>query len=187
MLSYWILRDPSGKPNGLVRVENDRVLLTCRTPLAAEFRLFSETADTPILPDRETQCGGAVALLGMQNGTPVAFAASAHAQPLSVYRARMSQIYTIEVSEPVKEPAPAPPAQKPENSPVPLVQAEDAGFSDVSDTARATEAFTQMLKRAEAFYARFETCHPAAEPLVQKEDSKERGIDLLPQLFPGAR
>ena len=189
MLSYWILRDAADQPIGLVRVDGDCVLLTASADAPTDFRLFSDDADTPVAPNREMRFAHAVALLGLRNGEAVAFAASPQAQPRSVYQARMSQIHTIIEPDPETDRGGQPPDVPPEPDSVPA--AETQTFSDVSETARATEAFSLMLKRAEAFYARFETFHPAAaDRLVQKEDNEQeeaRGIDLLPQMFPGAR
>ena len=216
MLSYWILRTADGDPIGLVRVENDQVLLTTDAAAPTEYRLFSETDDTPIMPFSAVSFAHAAALLGARNGTLVAYALSPQAKPLSVYRTRLSQIYTTNTvadlspasEEPQanrKEQPPGAPEEpqadrkeqppgalkEPQTDPTPAPVPDGSDFSDVSDTARATEAFSRMLNRANAFFTRFEQVHaPVAEQLVQKEDmsmEQDRGIDLLPQFFPGAR
>lgn len=194
MLSYWILRNRTDAPIGLVRVDQDRVLLILHCGEPMDFRLFSETGDAAITPDEPVRLEHAEALLGTQNGTLAAFAASPMAKPKQSYWDRLSRICTKK-----EEPKPAAPA---EEVPEPTVEEQPQGapneepkpaepphFSDISDTVRATEAFSLLLKRAEAFYARFDaTPMPAVDNLVQKEDNEApRGIDLFPQLFPGAR
>ena len=189
MLSYWILRSQSDAPIGLVRVDNDRVLLQPRTTEDCVYRLFSDASDLPVTPFSEVRFQNAEALVGTKNGLPYAFAAAPGAKPPPAYLARMSQIRTIqeETELPQTDPesaADAPEASQPE-------QEEPLVLPDVSDTAREAEAFALLLRKANDFYARFEQIHlPNVDNLVQKEDnSKEsdRGIDLFPSVFPGAR
>lgn len=197
MLSYWILRDLRDTPIGLVRTDGDRVLLTTTVPMT--YRLFSDGADAPVVPCEETCFAGAAALLGVKEGELQAFALSPAAQSLDVYRKRLSQIYTNEAQPQPPNPAPIPPDPPPQpkapaedtSAPEEETPAQAQAFSDISDTARETEAFSLQLRRAEAFFARFEQMHPpAVDNLVQKEDNSTRapmGVDPFGQLFPGAR
>jgi hypothetical protein len=66
---------------------------------------------------------------------------------------------------------------------------ETQSRDSIADTARETESFTQLLKRAEAFYAAYEG-DGNVDNSVQKEDNSAelpRGITLFPQEYPGAR
>lgn len=189
MLSYWILRSQNDAPIGLVRVENDRILLQPRTAEDCAYRLFSDTSDMSVTPFSEVRFQNAEALIGVQNGSPCAFAAAPGAKPLSAYLARMSHIRTMqeepELPQTDPESAPDAPAE-----PLPK-RKEPTVLPDVSDTAREAEAFAVLLRRANDFYERFEQIHlPNVDNLVQKEDNSNedgRGIDLFPGVFPGAR
>lgn len=209
MLCYWILRRPDKSPAGLVRVENDRVTLRLSAEVPGSFTLFSAAAAVPIEPERETKLFGAVALLGTENGRATCFAAAEHAAPLAQYLKRLSQICTKK-AEPTGGPTPEPakaasappePEEPSQNSTINAEKTESAGDSNenisqidtnktdsVSDTARETEAFSALLRRADAFYAAYEQIEPtdAEENMVQKEDNMGGGIDLFPQQFPGA-
>lgn len=186
MLAYWILRDRNDAPIGLVRVWDDRVLLKPNETQSFAYRLFSERTDAPIEPFIETVFAEAAALIGYQNGKPCAFAAAPDAKPISVYLDRLSHICTIQakpetVLKPTEEPAEdAAPAEE-----------ETPDLPDISDTAREAEAFARLLRLANDFYARVDRIHtPAVDNLVHKEDNSaeaERGIDLFPAVFPGAR
>ena len=195
MLSYWILRRADGRPAGLIRVQNDRVLLHLSAPVTGEFTLLSATEHTRILPETETRFPCAEALLGTENGETTCFAAAQDAAPLACYRERLSRIYTKWPEPPI------PPAPKPEPSQNSTIEereteaiAQDSEEQSqintieqekpdtVDDTARETESFSLLLNRAEAFYAAYE----GTEDMVQKEDNMG-GIDLFPQRFPGAR
>lgn len=185
MLSYWILRDETDAPIGLVRVEDDRVTLQPTAAISCDWRLFSETDDVPAAPFTAVRLAGAAALLGTKDGKLAAFAAAPDAKPAAAYLGRLSRIRTIEEpAKPVEPPMEALESQDDaEEEPTPL--------PDVSDTARDTEAFSQLLRCAEAFYARFaDDRPPIVDNLVQKEDNPEPrtgGINLFPQAFPGAR
>ena len=186
MLSYWILRDRNDAPIGLVKTDGDRVLLTINDADGLDFTLFSAVAETPVKPYRETTFPGAVALLGMQNGVLYAFAASPDAQARQTYLDRLSRIRTIETEPTPPQKPPEIPQEPPSEEPQ-----KSEGFPDVSDTARATGALFEQLRRADAFYERFaQFTPPVADAMVQKEDTpseEPHGIDLLPQLFPSAR
>ena len=104
MLCYWILKRPDGTSAGLVRVQNERVLLKPSAPIAGRFTLFSGASAVPILPDSETMFPGAKAVLGVEGDRVTCFAAAPDAAPLAVYRERLSQIYTMKASTPVPEP-----------------------------------------------------------------------------------
>lgn len=197
MLRYWILKRPDGSPAGLVRVENDRVLLTLNAPLPGTFTLFSDSASVPVAPGSETRLRDPLALLGAGEAGPTCFAAAPDAPPLAHFWDRISQICTKETDTPTES------VDLSQNSTIKAEEsaeaaAETAAFSDdlyqnntmesedfpdsVSDTAHATAEFALLLEQADAFYAQFEN------DMVQKEDSNvERGIDLFPQQFPGAR
>ena len=212
MLSYWILRDRSGASLGLVRVENDRVVLRLKTPVEGAFTLFSETEAVPIVPDAETRLIGAQAVLGTENGRITCFAAAPGADPAARYRERMSRIRTKPEPTPQSPPEPDPPAApaapmqddpsrkntKPAEEPAQKAEQPEHMPQNstietppsVTETARETEAFSLLLRRADAFYARWATqAPPNVDNMVQKEDNseEERGIDLFRQTFPGAR
>ena len=205
MLCYWILKRTDGTPAGLVRVIDDRVTLTLSAPVAGTFTLFSDTDAVPVLPDREVHLPGAAAVLGAEGTRVTCFAAAETAAPLSVYRKRLSHIYT-KSEEPVAPPVIAAPApeEMSRNHTMKAIESEDIPKTDpyishnstmktpirdsIADTARETESFTQLLKRAEAFYAAYEE-NADADNMVQKEDSSveaPRGIMLFPQEYPGA-
>ena len=206
MLCYWILKRTDGTPSGLVRTIDDRVTLTLSAPVAGTFTLFSDTDAVPVLPDREVRFPGAVALLGAEGTRVTCFAAAETAAPLSVYRKRLSQFYT-NVKEPVPPSVPAAPAPEdmshihtmdaetvedaPKDEPdlSHISTTETQSRDSIADTARETESFTQLLKRAEAFYAAYEG-DGNVDNSVQKEDNSAelpRGITLFPQEYPGAR
>ena len=212
MLSYWILRDRNNASIGLVRVENDRVVLRLKTPVGGTFTLFSETEAVPVVPDAETQLFGARAVLGTENGSITCFAAAPDAGPAARYRERMSRIRTKPEPSPQSPPEPDPPAAP--IAPTPddqsrksTIVAEESAQEEeqpeiltqnstieappsVTETARETETFSLLLRRADAFYARWATQAPSnVDNMVQKEDNSEDtgGIDLFPQTFPGAR
>lgn len=212
MLSYWILRDRSGASLGLVRVENDRVVLRLKTPVGWTFTLFSETEAVPVVPDAETRLIGARAVLGTENGSVTCFAAAPDAGPLARYRERLSRIRTKPEPTPQIPPEPDPPAaptapkaedpsrKSTKNAEEPAQKADQPETltqnstiespPSVTETARETEAFSLLLRRADAFYARWATQTPSnVDNMVQKEDNleEERGIDLFGQTFPGAR
>ena len=182
MLSYWILRRTDGTPAGLVRVENDRVLLNPTAPIPGTFTLFSATAAVPILPETETVLCGACAVLGTDGGQTTCFAAAPDAASLAVYRHRLSQLCTIEPTPQhetnitqIEEETP----QEPEElSQINTIEAEKS--VEIDETAQATAEFSVLLRHAEAFYTAYETT-----TVVQKEDRV--GINLFPQAFPGAR
>ena len=201
MLSYWILRDIKSAPVGLVRVENDRVLLRLKAPVLGTFTLFSETDAVPLAPDTETQLIGALAVLGTENGRVTCFAAAPNAAPLAWYRDRLSRIYTK-----AEGPQPAPPDEdeislkstiETEEEQQEAKQVEELHQNStintppsVTETARETAAFSLLLRRADAFYERYARQTPSdVDNLVQKEDNSEEpgGMDLFPQAFPGAR
>lgn len=204
MLCYWILRRPDGTPAGLVRVQNDRVLLKPTAPIAGTFTLFSDTEAVPILPENETVLPRAAALLGTENGEPTCFAAAPDAKPLAHYRRMLSQFHTnTEASpEPVAAQAPDSPDIS-QNSTMSVEISEDIPeypdiisqnstiISDsIDDTAREAQAFSALLQHADAFYAAYETdpSVQSVDNMVQKEDKmEERGIDLFAQEYPGAR
>ena len=194
MLSYWVLRDRNDAPVGLVRVENDRVLLTPTAALSCEFRVFSAAADLPLAPFSEARLANAEAVLGTEHGALCAFAAAPDAKPAQTYLKKLSQIYTIEVAEKqtASEPDPIPPAPEADAAPHANEPQNMQTLPDVSDTARETEAFSVLLEQANAFYARFDrSIPPTVDNMVHKEDNRDagapRGIDLFPQVFPGAR
>jgi hypothetical protein len=201
MLRYWILKRSDGTPVGLVRAENDRVLLTLNAPLPAAFTLFSESASVPVTPGSETRLLQPLALLGMDGDEPVCFAAAPDAPPLAQFLNRMSHICTKEKAAPPEfvdlsqnsTIEPEKPAEQPaaseesaddisQNSTIEVEETADS----VSDTAHATAEFALLLERANAFYAKFTDQNGTY--MVQKEDTESKGgIDLFPQRFPGAR
>lgn len=210
MLCYWILRRPDNSPTGLVRVLDDRVTLKPSGTTTGTFTLFSAIEAVPIMPESETYLCGAEAVLGTENGRVTCFAAAEHAASLAQYRERMSRICTNKGEQsktPMPEPAKAAPvspkpeeqslkstiyeenAENPEGIIEDISQINTKITDSVSDTARETEAFSELLRRADAFYAAYEQIEPAdtEEDMVQKEDNMEGGIDLFPQQFPGAR
>lgn len=201
MLRYWILKRPDGSPAGLVRAENDRVLLTLNAPLAGTFTLFSESASAPVTPGSEARLPDPIALLGVGESGPVCFAAAPDAPPLRHFLERISHICTKQA-----DPVPSP-ANLSQNSTIETEESADSltetsepiedmsqnntiktetTADSVSDTVHATAEFALLLARADAFYARFD--EPSGPNMVQKEDKEVRsGIDLFPQRFPGAR
>ena len=207
MLGYWILKRPDGKAVGLVRVQNDCVLLQVTAPLEGRFMLFSGTDAVPILPEQEVRLSCAEAVLGTDGSQVTCFAAAQNAKPLSAYRNRMNQICTNDAVQDV------PPAAQPEpdkdisqihtnnaNS-IPNMSDSDPDMSFIStintdrdpdtvaETARDTEAFSLLLRRAEAFYAAYEGTEDGND-MVQNKDMQEEttgGIDLFSQEYPGAR
>ena len=191
MLSYWILRDWNDAPIGLVRVEDDRVLLKTNAASDCAFRLFSKDADISVLPDAEIRFARAEAVLGLNGETPCAFAAAPDAQPMQAYQNRMSRKRTMQIKAETPANPPEPPKET-TDPPEPETE-ETSTFPAVSDTARETEAFAELLRRANEFYARFDRPHSDnVDNLVHKEDNSdeeapERGIDLFPNSFPGAR
>lgn len=212
MLCYWIVRRPDKSAAGLVRVENDRVTLKLSGPVAGTFMLFSKTDAVPIAPDSETHLCGAEAVLGTEDGRVTCFAAAVHAAPLARYRERLSRKCTKEESrsprrqaDPAQpEPEPAIPKEQSQIYTIEAEQTEETGENigeisqintmntksepgNVSDTARETEAFSELLRRADAFYEAYEGIEPTEQEdnMVQKEDIS--AIDLFPDLFPGAR
>lgn len=192
MLNYWILKRPDGRAAGLVRVQDDRVLLTLSAPNGT-YRLFSDAACVPIVPERELRFVGAKAVLG----TDGSFAVAPDAESIAVYRARLSQICT-------KEEAPSPvPVPTDERSRKSTIEAEEPAQEmereddisqyhtskpdSIADTARNTADFSLLLARADAFYAAYED-PGVPDEVVQKEDMEaDGGIDLFRQEFPGVR
>lgn len=200
MLCYWILKRNDGKPVGLVKMQNDRVMLHLTAEISGTFTLFSATDAVPIVPESETRLCGAEALLGMENGETVCFAAAVRGASPVRYQKRLSQIYTKQEEPPLPPvPVPEPEPEQTQNSTIETKEsspkeeiADDQSQlntikadepDSVSDTARETESFSLLLNRAETFYAAYED----VEDMVQKEDMEEQGIDLFPQTFPGAR
>ncbi|MBQ1820598.1 MAG: hypothetical protein II117_03235 [Clostridia bacterium] len=199
MLSYWILKRPDGKPAGLVRVENDRVLLTLTGEIEGSFTLFSETGAIPILPESETVLPGALAVLCAQGDRVTGFAAASGAAPIAVYRRRLSQIYTKTAAESVSAPPQAEPepvqAEPAENisqnstmkaklTPIIAEKSEDISQNNtikkeehmetVTETARDTAEFSLLLRHAESFFAAYEgeRSNEDVDNMVQKEDNR---------------
>ena len=201
MLSYWILRRPGGAPAGLVRVRNDCATLLPTGQIAGVFTLFSADEAVPIVPESETVLPGAEAVLGVEAGEITCFASAQGAKPASVYRNRISQIYTNkekpapQTSEPLPNPDISQNStieteenqEEPEKqSQIDTIEAEQP--DSILETAQETESFSLLLNRAEAFYAGYEETDPTGD-MVQKEDieAKDGGIDLFREAFPGAR
>ena len=192
MLSYWILRDRNHAPIGLVRKENERVLLQPNAPVDADWMLFSDTDAVSLSPGTETVLFDANAVLGMRDGQIVAFAADRTAQSPACYRLRMSQLCTMQKEEAPPEPAQpileASTPQEPEMPEEPAVSEPSAAIDSVDDSAERAAQFSALLSRSDAFFAQFEAPTVAAvDNLVQKEDNSMSGIDLFPQAFPNAR
>ena len=202
MLRYWILKRPDGKTAGLVRLSDDRVLLTLSAPVEGSFTLFSKTDAVPIVPESETVLSCPEAVLGTDGDRVTCFAAAEHAAPPAAYRNRLSYIRTIKAAEaedsvPVSESEPflshidveVPPSPPdPEVNPDNISHFSRTSLSSVSDSAREAQTFSLLLQRAEAFYAAYEG--DPADDMVQNEDSitdASDGIDLFSQAFPGAR
>lgn len=206
MLRYWILKRPDGKAAGLVRLSDDRVLLQLSAPVGGQFTLFSGTDLLPIPPDREVRAPCAQALLGTEGDRVTCFAAAPDAKPLAYYRERLSQFRTMNgdaASTSAKPPQPAASLSQihtigenasPDNaendpsiSQFSTMQRDEP--DSIADTARDTEAFSLLLRRADAFFAAYEGTEPSDNP-VQKEDilvETAGGIDLFSQEYPGAR
>lgn len=192
MLRYWIVRRPDGSPAGLLRAENDRALLKLTGKVEGRFWLFSDAGAVPIEPDAETVLAGACALLGTDGNRETCCAAASPDVPLSACRTRLSQIYTMESEKPQdsehetyidheeQEEPPEPPEQADVMSQISTIEPEEP--ADIDETARETEAFSLLLRHAEAFYSAYETPY-----MVQKEDSKPSEIELFPQMLPGVR
>ena len=202
MLCYWILRLPGGAPAGLVRVQNDRVLLKPTASIPGTFTLFSAASAVPILPETETPLPRAEALIGMDGDRMTCYASAEGAAPIASYRKRMSQLCTNKESEPAKEavseqaiPKIAHVETEKAESVADTAESEDdiSQFNtmyvdSISDSARETQAFSLLLQRANAFYAAYEG--DLAEDLVHNKDNKteeQGGIELFSQEFPGAR
>ena len=207
MLCYWILKRPDGTPAGLVRVQNGRVLLKPSASIAGRFTLFSDASAVPILPDVETVLPGAKAVLGTEGDLVTCFAAAPDAAPLADYRRRLSQNYTIETRATEMGPMQAEEASnisqnstmEAEQTAESMKEVEDISRNNtmkaqnsVTDTARETEEFSLLLRRAEDFFADYEgTAVSFADSMVQKKDKETEpetgGIALFSQEFPGAR
>ena len=195
MLSYWILRLPEGTPAGLVRVQNDRVLLKPTVPIPGTFTLFSAASAVPILPETETQLSCPEALLGMDGDRMTCCAAAEGAAPIASYRKRLSHICTNKVSEPSSvpilshvEPEEAESVTETEDSPDDLSYFSTTYVDSISDSAREAQSFSFLLQRAEAFYTAYEG--DPTDNMVHNRNSHETeqgGIDLFLQEFPGAR
>lgn len=202
MLCYWILRRIDGTAAGLVRVQDDRVTLKPTAPIEGRFTLFSDAGATPILPETETIFPCAVALLGMDGDRMTCFAAAENAAPIATYRERLSHFRTMSVSSPVLQAETDPSVliishdEVEKTEPVPELRENSNDMphfstistDSVSDSARDAQTFSQILQRAEAFYAAYEG--DPADSLVHKEDISAEppgGIDLFSQEFPGAR
>ena len=204
MLSYWILRHPDGTPAGLVRVQNDRVLLKPTVPIAGTFTVFSDTASAAVQPESELHFPGAMALIGTDGESVTCIAAAPNAAPIAHYRKLLSQNCTK--SEYHTETNPAVNESEPivsQNSPIhiqedPVLGEQSSSISpnstkkieSVSETAQETQAFSLLLQHAAAFYDAYESNSSAnnANTLVQNTDNREEGgIDLFSQEYPGAR
>ena len=198
MLCYWILRRKEGGPVGLVRVQNDRVLLKLTVPVPGTFTLFSDDAAVPITPESETRLPCPKAVLGTDGDRVTCFAAAEKNASIASFCNRLSRFCTIKAS------ASTDPA-KPDKH-VPLlshIESADAESADkakdlsrfstsyvdsVSDSTRDAQAFSLLLQHAEAFYAAYEDS--AADDMVQNKDRQTEesgGFDLFSQEFPGVR
>ena len=217
MLSYWILRDRKNAPVGLVRAEDDRVMLQLKKPFGEQtFTLFSETDAVALEPGTETRLIGALAVLGTENGRVTCFAAAQNAGPLARYQKMLSQIYTKAETQPPESRKPeseqpsvdARPFELSRKSTIEAAESVESVASEpekpndlsqnstiaeppsVTETARETEEFSLLLRRADDFFGRYARQTPSdVDNMVQKEDKSEEtnGIDLFPQAFPGAR
>ena len=200
MLSYWILKRTDGKAVGLVRRNNDRVMLTLTGEIEGSFTLFSETGAVPIVPESETILPGAAAVLCAKEDRVTGFAAASDAAPLAVYRRRLSQIRTITTTEPIQPPPQAEPEpvqaeaaeiisqnstieseempineEKSETiSQINTIKAEQSADT-VTETARDTAEFSLLLRHAESFFAAYEgpTSGETVNNMVQKVDKDE--------------
>ena len=206
MLRYWILKRPDGKTAGLVRLSDDRVLLTLSAPIGGQFTLFSGTDLLPILPEREVRAPCAQALLGTEGDRVTCFAAAPDAKPLAYYREKLSRFYTKkEEAESESPDSPQPDPDLSQYNTIHVRISQDYAENDpsmsqintikedepdsIADTARDTEAFSLLLRRADAFFAAYEGTE-SPDNLVQKEDISVEavgGIDLFSQEYPGAR
>lgn len=204
MLCYWILRRPDGTPAGLVRADNDRVLLQPSGSIAGTFTLFSDSDAIPIVPESEVHLCGAAAVLGTDRGQTTCFAASPGAKPLAYYRERLSRICTIKTTPVETDPVRAESSDDmSRNSTFNEEKKEDVPSSadsmsrnntietgSISESAREAQAFSALLQHADAFYSAFEADPPMpdVDNLVQKVDKQgESGIELFVQEYPGAR
>ena len=202
MLCYWILKRTDGTPVGLVRVQNDRVLLKPTVPIEGSFTLFSETDAVPIVPGSETHLPGAAAVLGMENERVTCFAAADNAASAAHYRKRLSRNRTNVMQNTPSE-ADESKLSHVDISQTPITE-DNAPESDclsrlhtiepdsIADSAQTVQAFSALLQRAEAFYAAYEgeSSAPTADTMAQKEDiymEEHSGIDLFSQEYPGAR
>ena len=202
MLCYWIVRRPDGSPAGLIRVRNDRVRLLVSAPIEGHFTLFSKTDAVPIVPESETVLSCPEAVLGTDGDRVTCFAAADSAASLAVYQNRLSCLRTIleqkpvlksvsSINEPFLSHVEGDNLSNPPDSeikPDSISQFSRISVDSVSDSAREAQAFSLLLKRAEAFYAAYDG--NLADNMVQKEDSTADatgGIDLFSREFPGAR
>lgn len=202
MLCYWILRLPDGTPAGLVRVQNDRVLLKPTASIPGAFILFSDDDAMPITPESEMRLPCPQAVLGMDGDRVTCFASAANAGSIASYRRRLSHFNTNAGTEPAKQPSPEPhipfmshlevnsaeiePKQSDHADSISYISTMQA--DSVSESAKDAQAFSILLQHADAFFAACEK-DPAGDMVQNRDDSvsEQNGLDLFSQAFPGAR